>query len=62
MPKKGSDPHLQDQDLYEELRKQGDSKENAARISNAAASEGRAALCMQVTVERPTVFRMPTAG
>lgn len=41
MPQKGSDPHLKDQELYEELRKQGDSKEKAARISNAAANRGR---------------------
>ena len=32
---------LKDPELYEELRKQGDSKEKAARISNAAAREGR---------------------
>ncbi|MGW6375206.1 DUF7218 family protein [Rhodococcus sp. NPDC055112] len=41
MPRKGSDPHLKDQDLYEKLRKEGDSKEKAARISNAAAAKGR---------------------
>ncbi len=41
MPSKGSDPHLKDQDMYEELRKQGDSKQKAARISNAAADRGR---------------------
>lgn len=41
MPRKGSDPHLKDQELYERLRKEGDSKEKAARISNAAASRGR---------------------
>ncbi|OYD60926.1 hypothetical protein BDB13_5830 [Rhodococcus sp. OK302] len=40
MPGKGSDPHLKDQELYEDLREQGDSKEKAARISNAAASRG----------------------
>lgn len=38
MHRKGSDPHLNDQELYEDLRQQGDSKEKAARISNAAAS------------------------
>jgi hypothetical protein len=32
---------LKDPELYEELRKQGDSKEKAARISNAAARDGR---------------------
>lgn len=41
MPRKGSDPHLKDQELYEDLRRQGDSKEKAARISNAAAGRGR---------------------
>lgn len=41
MPRKSSDPHLKDQDLYEDLRQQGNSKEKAARISNAAANEGR---------------------
>ncbi|TJZ78527.1 Rho termination factor [Rhodococcus oryzae] len=43
MPRKGSDPHLKDQDLYERLREEGDSKEKAARISNAAA-EGRSSV------------------
>jgi hypothetical protein len=31
MPRKPSDPHLKDQDLYEDLRDQGDSKQKAAR-------------------------------
>ncbi|NLU61403.1 Rho termination factor [Rhodococcus sp. HNM0563] len=44
MPEKGSDPHLKDQELYEELRDEGDSKEKAARISNAAANEGRSSV------------------
>ncbi|WP_305091539.1 Rho termination factor N-terminal domain-containing protein [Prescottella sp. R16] len=39
-----SDPHLKDQELYEKLRQQGDSKEKAARISNAAAAEGRSSV------------------
>ena len=30
--------------MYEELRKQGDSKEKAARISNAAANRGRSSV------------------
>lgn len=34
-------PHLKDPDLYERLRKEGNSEEKAARISNAAAKEGR---------------------
>lgn len=43
MPTKKSDdqPQLKDQDLYEKLRDEGNSKEKAARISNAAANEGR---------------------
>ncbi|SDD51683.1 DUF7218 family protein [Actinokineospora iranica] len=32
---------VKDEKMYQELRKQGDSKEKAARISNAAASRGR---------------------
>jgi Rho termination factor, N-terminal domain len=34
-------PSIKDEKLYRDLRKQGDSKEKAARISNAAASRGR---------------------
>ncbi len=35
---------LKDPELYEELRNEGNSKEKAARISNAAARDGRGAL------------------
>ena len=35
---------LKDPELYEELRKEGDSKEKAARISNAAAAQGRSTI------------------
>lgn len=35
---------LKDPELYEELRSDGASKEKAARISNAAAKEGRSAV------------------
>jgi hypothetical protein len=35
---------LKDPELYEELRKDGNSKEKAARISNAAAAKGRSAI------------------
>lgn len=35
---------LKDPELYEELRKDGASKEKSARISNAAASRGRSAV------------------
>ena len=34
-------PQLKDPELYERLRDEGASKEKAARISNAAAKEGR---------------------
>ncbi|MDI2098943.1 DUF7218 family protein [Ruicaihuangia caeni] len=40
MPGKKNSP-LKDRELYEELRDQGASKEKAARISNAAAKQGR---------------------
>lgn len=36
-----SQPQLKDQELYEDLRNDGASKEKAARISNAAANRGR---------------------
>jgi hypothetical protein len=35
---------LKDPELYEELRKDGNSKEKSARISNAAARRGRSAV------------------
>ncbi|MCM3501241.1 Rho termination factor N-terminal domain-containing protein [Microbacterium sp. P26] len=41
MPQGRGSNSLKDPDLYEELRTQGDSKEKAARISNAAAAQGR---------------------
>ncbi|EOM78343.1 Rho termination factor [Rhodococcus rhodnii] len=37
-------PELKDQDLYEKLRDEGNSKEKSARISNAAANRGRSAV------------------
>lgn len=40
----GRDPQLKDQELYEKLRDEGDSKEKAARISNAAAARGRSSV------------------
>ncbi len=36
--------NLKDPDMYEELRKDGASKQKAARISNAAAARGRSAV------------------
>jgi hypothetical protein len=40
----GRQPELKDQGLYEELRKEGNSKEKSARISNAAAQRGRSSV------------------
>jgi hypothetical protein len=34
-------PSIKNEHMYEKLREQGDSKEKAARISNAAAAEGK---------------------
>ena len=34
-------PHIKDEELYEKLRDEGNSKEKAARIANAAARDGR---------------------
>lgn len=39
--KKDHGPSVKDDELYEELRDDGASKEKAARIANAAAAEGR---------------------
>jgi hypothetical protein len=35
---------IKNEKMYQDLRKQGDSKEKAARISNAAASRGKSAV------------------
>lgn len=40
MPGKKHGPSIKNPDAYEEIRKDGASKEKAARISNAMASEG----------------------
>ncbi|MGG7463598.1 MULTISPECIES: DUF7218 family protein [unclassified Plantibacter] len=40
----GKNSRLKDPELYEELRKDGNSKEKSARISNAAAKKGRSAV------------------
>jgi hypothetical protein len=37
-------PSLKNEDMYEELRKKGNSKEKAARISNASAKRGESAV------------------
>lgn len=41
MPEDKPGPSVKDDELYEELRDEGDSKEKAARIANAAASSSR---------------------
>ena len=37
-------PSIKNEKMYEDLREQGNSKEKAARISNAAAARGRASV------------------
>ncbi|WP_338752392.1 DUF7218 family protein [Janibacter alittae] len=41
MPEDKPGPSVKDDELYEELRDEGDSKEKAARIANAAAASSR---------------------
>jgi hypothetical protein len=41
MPRRRTGSSIKDPELYERLRDEGASKEKAARISNAAANEGR---------------------
>lgn len=41
MPRRRGSKSLKDPELYDELREEGASKEKAARISNAAARDGR---------------------
>jgi hypothetical protein len=43
MPRRQT-PQLKDPELYDRLREEGASEEKAARISNAAAKEGRSAV------------------
>jgi hypothetical protein len=44
MPEGRGSNSLKDPELYEELRDEGNSKQKAARISNAAAKKGRSAV------------------
>ena len=37
-------PSIKNEKMYQDLREQGDSKEKAARISNAAAARGKSAI------------------
>lgn len=41
MPKRDPGPSVKDKELYEKLRDEGNSKEKAARIANAAAGSSR---------------------
>jgi hypothetical protein len=41
VPKRDPGPSVKDPELYEKLRDEGDSKEKAARIANAAAGSSR---------------------
>ncbi|WP_171247315.1 DUF7218 family protein [Isoptericola sediminis] len=41
MPRQDPGPSVKDEELYEKLRDEGNSKEKAARIANAAANRGR---------------------
>lgn len=38
------EPQIKDEELYQKLRDEGNSKEKAARIANAAARDGRSAV------------------
>ena len=44
MPKKKPGPSVKDDDLYEALRDEGNSKEKSARIANAAANTSRSTI------------------
>lgn len=41
MPQRDPGPSVKDDELYEKLRDEGNSKEKAARIANASANRGR---------------------
>jgi hypothetical protein len=45
---------IKNEKLYEDLRKEGNSKQKAARISNAAAVRGKSALAGRVASRVPT--------
>lgn len=44
MPKRSPGPSVKDDELYEKLRDEGNSKEKSARIANAAAASSRSAV------------------
>jgi hypothetical protein len=41
VPRREPGPSVKDDELYEKLREEGNSKEKSARIANASAAEGR---------------------
>jgi hypothetical protein len=47
MPRRDPGPSVKDDELYEKLRDEGNSKEKSARIANAAAARGRDAVGSQ---------------
>ena len=44
MPERDPGPSVKDDELYEKLRDEGNSKEKSARIANAAANESRSSV------------------
>ncbi|NDZ92734.1 Rho termination factor [Streptomyces sp. SID6673] len=44
MPQRDPGPSVKDDELYEKLRDEGNSKEKSARIANAAANESRSSV------------------
>jgi len=53
MPKKDHGPTVKDPEVYEALRREGESKEKAARIANESAREGRHAVAERGAQSRP---------
>jgi hypothetical protein len=44
MPRREPGPSIKDKDMYEALRREGNSKEKSARVANAAAASSRSAV------------------
>jgi Rho termination factor, N-terminal domain len=53
MPKKDHGPSVKDTEVYEALRREGASKEKAARIANESAREGRHEVAERGAHSRP---------
>ena len=45
---------IKNEKMYEDLRKEGNSKQKAARISNAAAARGKSSVARRVESQVPT--------